>query len=418
MITKYSDYKIDSLLESLILESKLDFSKSLKNILFMMKSNKIAADLLKILSDKVDANFIQNYVDVSKEKDMVTFIPDRKAQEIIGKENIRWVTGNDVGNRYFTQAKNEEGEYKNRHLFDALGYVPSEGEGWTPTEGIVGDIKAETISKKSGKTAVWFVADNGKQAVINKEALVPHNDSYPKLWNTSRSPLKIGRLAKSILDVAGVPNTSKEIEDFVNLYKSTFDVVNDAFAKFSLVSGPEIAKWYNIEKYESGESTLGNSCMAEVDSEFFDIYTNNPKVCSLLILFSNGGTIKDGKYTASRIKGRALVWNTDQGDTFMDRIYTNHDSDVALFKQYAENQGWWYKNRQSSDTEFTASNGKTQKDPIYTIKLESADFNCYPYVDTMTYLNLDNSVISNSMGEIDAQYELNNTGGYRVPSIT
>lgn len=412
MITKYNEYKIEALLESLILESKLDFSNGLKNILISMKGNKIADNLIRLLLDKVDANFTQNYVDISKDKDMVTFIPDRKAQEILGKENIRWVTSNDVGDKYFTHNKNENDEYRNRHLFDALGYTP-EGEGWVPISGTVGDIKAETISKKSGKTAVWFVSDDGRQCVINKEALVPHSDSYPKLWNTSRSPLKVGRLAKSILDVAGVPNTPKEIEDFVNLYKSTFDITNDAFSKFNLVSGSEIARWYNVEKYESDESTLGNSCMAEVDSDFFDIYVENPSVCSLLILYSNNGSIQNGKYTAGRIKGRALVWKTDQGDTLMDRIYTNYDSDVSLFKQYAENQGWWYKTRQNSDNEFTASNGKSQKDPIYTVKLESADFNCYPYVDTMTYLNLDNSIISNSMGQIDAQYELDSTSGYR-----
>lgn len=237
MITKYSQFKFEALLESLILESKLEFSKAFTNILSSMKGDRIAEELLKLVTNKVDDKFIQNYIDVSDQKDEVSFIPDRKAIEILGKEEIKWTTADNVDEKYFTYGKNDDGVYKNRHLFQALGFNPEEIDEWQPYNGISGKIVAETISKKSGKTAVWFVTDNGNQAVINKEALIPTNSSYEKLWTTSRNPVKVGRLAKSLLSVLNFQTTPKEIENFVNLYKSTFDIVNDAFSKFELVKG-------------------------------------------------------------------------------------------------------------------------------------------------------------------------------------
>lgn len=419
MITKYSEYQLERILESLINESKLEFSRPFINILNSMSGNELAKELIKLVTSGSDLKLTQNYIDVSPEKDSVTFIQNSKAEEILGKEEVKWITSDTAGDKYFTFNKNENGEYKNRHLFDALGFEPkldSEGkpEAWTPSSGVIGRIKAETVSKKSGKVAAWFITDDGREAIINKEALLPHNASYDKLWTTSRNPIKVGRLVKSILNVAGYQTTPKQIEDFVNSYKSAFDIINDAFAKLKLVNGKDIAYWYNSSRYESMESTLGNSCMADVDSDFFDIYVYNSNVCSLLILFSDGGSIQNGQYMSNKIKGRALVWKTDQGDTFMDRIYTNEDSDVALFKQYAESKGWWFKTKQNSDTEFSVSNGKTQKSMVnYTVKLEDADFEKYPYVDTLCYLNLNDSIISNSAAEIDAEYELNSTGGYR-----
>lgn len=413
MIIKYSQYKFEALLESLILESKLEFSKAFTNILSSMKGDRVAEELIKLVTNKIDDKFIQNYIDVSDQKDEVSFIPDRKAVELLGKEEIKWITADNVDEKYFTRAKNEDGEYKNRHLFQALGFNPEEIVEWSPDSGVSGKIIAETVSKKSGKTAVWFVSDDGRQAVINKEALIPKNASYEKLWNTSRNPVKVGRLAKSLLTVAGIVTTPKEIENFVNLYKSTFDIINDAFSKFELVKGDSISYWYNSVRYESMESTLGNSCMADVDEDFFDIYVMNPDVCSLLILYSDAGKILDGVYKSNKIKGRALVWKTNEGDIFMDRIYTNNDSDVSLFKQYAEKNGWWFKTKQNSDVEFSVSNGKTQKNGVeYVVSLSKAKFDNYPYVDSLSYINVDDKMISNKPGAVDAEYEMNSTGGY------
>ncbi len=97
----------------------------------------------------------------------------------------------------------------------------------------------------------------------------------------------------------------------------------------------------------------------------------------------------------------------------MDRIYTNADSDIQLFKQYAESKGWWYKDRQDSSNMFTAANGTVSKCPDYIVTLEASDFDEYPYLDTLAYLNLEKKTLSNDGEMIEADYQLNSTSGYR-----
>jgi hypothetical protein len=204
--------------------------------------------------------------------------------------------------------------------------------------------------------------------------------------------------------------TDSELEKFVNDYKSTIDILNDAFSKFGILSGDDISKIYHQDYYESDDGTLGQSCMADMPRSTFQIYTKNPDVCRLVVLYSNNGGIVDGKYVSKYICGRAVLWTTRQGDIFMDRIYTNRDSDVELFKKFAWKNGWWCKKSQNSSTSFTAElNGQT-KSPTYIVDLKQWQGE-FPYVDSLSYLNSKSGELSNSKYEIDADYLLNDTGG-------
>jgi len=404
MIKNFSDFNTENLLESLLLESKIEFSDKFVSIL-NQTDNKIASELISIMSKDFDKDFPQNYIDIGDLKDEATFISNTKAKEILGKDKIKYrVT---MGNRHLGNRP------RNEAIFRRLGYEP-EGEAHNPM-GSIGTIESETISKSTGRIYVLFVSDDGRKSVINKSALAQVNDdsNIEALWTKNRNPIKIGRLVRSILTTSKITFTSKEIEDFVNSYKSTYDLIKNALLKFKLVKGSEIEYWYNRGNYEGyGRSTLGNSCMSEADSSYFDIYSNNNN-CSLLILFSNNGEIVDGEYKSDKIVGRALVWNTDQGDTFIDRIYTNDDSDVDLFKKYAEDKGWWYKSTQNSNTGFNASNGKTSKEAKYSVSLEKTRFEHYPYLDSFPYINFDEKKISNMYsGLITPQAELDSTSGY------
>jgi hypothetical protein len=161
--------------------------------------------------------------------------------------------------------------------------------------------------------------------------------------------MKIGRLVRAILQSAKITFTDKDIEDFTNKWKATYDFAADALKQFDVVKGGDIAKWYDSTNYKRGGGTLNNSCMAKMDSETFNIYTENTQV-SLVILYDDEGKLTDGKYTSDKIKGRALLWDAFLNGNeiqFMDRIYTTHDSDVELFKQFAEKNNWWWKRRNS-----------------------------------------------------------------------
>lgn len=405
MIKKYIDFKDDLVLESLILEAKLEISDKLKDILKSMKSNRISIDIMNLYDSKKDVDIRQNYIDTGNNKDEVTFISNNKAEEILGKEPSKFKVVR--SNSYLTHSN------RNNNIFNRLGYTKPEGDPWEPEVGTIGTIKAEVKSNLSDNIYTWFAGDNGKQTVINKRALVPTNtEEVNKVWTTNRNPIKIGRLIRAILNASNIKFTDKEIEDFVNEYKSVVDIMNDAFSKFKLVKGDDISYWYNSENYESERSTLGNSCMANVDSDFFDLYCYN-KNCSLLILFSDKySTIENGKYTSSRIRGRALVWNTEQGDTFVDRIYTNNDSDVSLFMNYAHSKGWWTKTVQNSSRYFSVSNGSSTKVAEYIVSLEDSRFDKYPYVDSLSYINFRSKKISNVASLIDPNGDMNDTDGY------
>lgn len=406
MVNKYNEF----ILEKLILESKLEYSKGFYNILKSI-NNKISNELLKLKG--IDNSFTQNYIDLSNTNDEISFIPDRKAQELIGSNtNIKYTVLENIGSKHLHHRKKENGEYVNKTIFNALGFTPVE-DPEIPRSGDVGIIKSEVISNLSGKTFCWFIGDNGLEIIANKDALQPYDETVTKLWNTNRNNIKIGRLTRSLLNTVGVTVTDRELSDFVNLFKSTYDLMNEALLKFELVRNKDIAHWYSDDNYESQTSTLGNSCMASVDSEYFDIYVYNPKVCGLLILYSDGGEIVDGKYKSDKIKGRALVWTTDQGDIFMDRIYYINDSDVDLYKQYAIKNNWWCKKSQNSTQHCAVQKGTSEKSPIYTVTLESYDFNSYPYFDTMAFMNTQKSIISNDPSEISADRDMTSTeGGY------
>ena len=95
-----------------------------------------------------------------------------------------------------------------------------------------------------------------------------------------------------------------------------------------MVQGESIAYWYNYKNYLDRSGSLGNSCMSNVDDEYFDIYMSNSDVCKLLILKS--------QENPNKIVGRALLWTLTGGEKYLDRIYTIKDSDIELFKDYAK----------------------------------------------------------------------------------
>jgi hypothetical protein len=70
------------------------------------------------------------------------------------------------------------------------------------------------------------------KTVINKEALSDHDDTLSKVWTTSRNPIRIGRLVRALYRSGSTTISDSEIEKFVNDYKATIDIINDAFSRF------------------------------------------------------------------------------------------------------------------------------------------------------------------------------------------
>ena len=222
-----------------------------------------------------------------------------------------------------------------------------------------------------------------------------------------RSNIKVGRFVKAFFSNSTIKKelhyfqnydqiadcdlnfTDKDIEEFVYLYKAT---TIDNTKKFKLVKGENIENWYNFSKYASNRGTLGNSCMRDVDSSYFDIYVENERFCKLLIYINSEG----------KLLGRALVWKLHESPCdavyFMDRVYVANDSDIIKFTNYAEEQGWLYKYKMSSGGEegflFRYKGGLVFGKIV--VKLKESKFKEYPYCDTLTFLDTKDQTLSNN----------------------
>jgi hypothetical protein len=253
------------------------------------------------------------------------------------------------------------------------------------------DLKQNFIDLSDKDDTISFLSD--------KKADNISDDSSP-FSVKGRSDVKVGRFAKALLtdknfiSYTGLATSvaklkDKDYEDFVNLYKAA-TVKEDH--KFELVNGEKIRKYYDYNNYAFKErGTLGSSCMKHEEcQDYFDIYVKNPKVCSLLVYLNGSG----------EVLGRALVWKlskTPGSDYFMDRIYTNNDSDIIKFTNYADEKGWMYKYRQNCDN-YDALVFKNKGQNIIgeiQVDLTKSDFDQYPFLDTLCCLNRSKKYLSN-----------------------
>lgn len=401
---------IDSKLYNLILESKVRYSKEFIKALHKIE-HPLAKKLLEMNDKDIDIMF--NFIDISDELDMVKFIPDKKANEILDK-NPQLYRVDDKRNLKFDSEANNT-------IFDTL--TLDRDKWYTAEIGDIGIILSEMVSKK-GNTYVLFQCtesnnDNGyigKQCVINKEGIEPYDELENKVWAEVKNKIKIGKIVRNFLTKYNVKFVDKDIEDFVNQYKSYIKVLNDVFMKFTIVSGKDIAFWYKYTNYGGNSSSvLRSSCMSNMPTETFDIYTKNKNV-SMVILFDDNGDIKDDKYISNKILGRALLWKMQDGETFMDRVYYVNDSDQDLFAKWADMNNFWHKKYNEASEEFDILRKGESKNAEIVVELENKGDE-YPYVDSLCFFyETRNGYVVSNMRDYDGDpdYVLRDTGGGRI----
>jgi len=202
-----------------------------------------------------------------------------------------------------------------------------------------------------------------------------------------RGEVKIGKIVNYICSLRNISVTDSDRESFVNAWKASKE---DSNIQFKLVSGSDIAEYYNEGNYYNSQGTLGSSCMRDESGKTFKIYTENPEKVKLLIYVDSD----------DKVHGRALVWKVKKSPCeskyFMDRIYTNRDSDVIRFKQFADNEGWFYKKNMNSNVDQNVLFVYKGQDFAGEVKLKlKGDFRNYPFLDTMCFLNKDKDSLSN-----------------------
>lgn len=219
-----------------------------------------------------------------------------------------------------------------------------------------------------------YIRDN---KFISFESFLSEND----FWSKYRSTMKIGRFVKKIIndnevqwqyviDCLSYNEKPNDLEIFVNYFAAVAKKVLDKnlYNKIKIVSGEEIRKWYYEDNYSAKIGSIGNSCMRYGECQsYFDIYVENNDVCNLIIFQEQ-----------DKISMRALLWKLEN-KFYMDRIYSQSESDAIILMNYAEEQGWDY---------YDKSNFKQLK-----LKLNNCDYDEYPYMDTFKYLDLTNNLL-------------------------
>lgn len=178
--------------------------------------------------------------------------------------------------------------------------------------------------------------------------------------------------------------SNSELETYVNHIIGNHISNSD----FEVVLGDDIKHYYHENSYSGYKDigTLGGSCMRHNScSNYFNVYTKNKHVCSMLILKVD-----------NELVGRALLWETDEGVKLMDRIY-GVDSTISKFKKWATVNGYDYKYKQSYRSPLYWVNHKTKStySKQYKITLDT-NHSHLPYFDTFYYAGLD--FISNNEG--------------------
>lgn len=356
MLHKYTDF----ILESLLLESKVFYAKPFKKILNRV-NDEIAKDLLDL--EKEDINQDITFINIDDREGYINFTTMKNAR---------------------------------RNLVDRFKNDVPNIEDYIDNDNFLGD---DIWNLHSGED---YLRDGSP--LLGKGGL-RSSDPYEK----ARSPLRLGRFINTVL--AG-KYSAKQVEDFVNKFKSAIEQGGE---RFMIVEGKDIAKWYNHTNYKEMSGTLGRSCMARASASYFDIYVDNPKVCRLVILLED-----------DKLIGRALLWKVDDKESpdfskekedfeyFMDRQYTIKDSDVIKFRNYADENGWAYKeiNNHTNTSSVTFKGETTNWD--LSVELSDQDYEYFPYMDTFKRYDPKKHILYNDRNDDEeyiGHYILESTGG-------
>jgi hypothetical protein len=224
-----------------------------------------------------------------------------------------------------------------------------------------------------------------------------------------RVSIKIGRFVNKFLTKLAISEfniNSKDIEDFVNLYKSYFTPDKN---NLKIVSGEEIYKYYNEENYSTTfglkSGSLWNSCMRQNNrNKFMQIYVDNSNICKMLVFLTDDG----------KVRARAILWDfldeLGRSHKIMDRIYSIYDHDVYLFKSWAKENGYICKLQQSANTELLFESNGSPISLEFKIKLDKFIFNYYPYLDTFKYFDIINGILYNYQS-FNTQFKLVQSDG-------
>lgn len=200
------------------------------------------------------------------------------------------------------------------------------------------------------------------------------------LWSSSRRfHMKPGGfISKVFKNISG-----KDVEIFSNLFRTE---ANRPDFTFKVVTGDDIKKYYHYSKHSSDYGSLGVSCMRyDKCQKYFGIYTENSDIISMLLMLNS----------SDEVLGRALLWNFD-GNKLMDRIYTVNDEQLQFyFKNWAYDNEYLHRVQQNWYNSLQFQDKNSRYEVKLQVKLNNFDFDHFPYMDTLRFLDKNTGILSN-----------------------
>jgi hypothetical protein len=155
-----------------------------------------------------------------------------------------------------------------------------------------------------------------------------------------------------------------------------------------LVKGKEITEHYR-------KATGGNSCMTGEAADYTLLYEMNPDRFQLAFV------------SLGNDSARAIVSKLDNGEFLMDRQYCTCESLATVLRDYAVNQGWYYKNGHI----YKNGEAVNYDNPIFAVSGLKYEDGYIPYMDTLRHANIANGKL-NIFISGSYEYCLENTGGF------
>lgn len=405
-INKYENFLLESVINELILEANVTFNKDFMEVLGDMETgfndpvSKICEVLLKIVKSERDLDINQNNIGLSNEVDKISFIPEDK----LDRATIKLVPGSVVNGG--TELHSVQIEAK----LPAEGMVLNQPETFLQNDimnswKLVKTINMAIVPDSNYHQYTLYYLQNVDDPTKfvttykdNNDVGVPFEYVLPK---NTMGKIKIGRYINRLLDlylgddpIERRRYTASDVEKFVNKFIGLMEYKQNALDYFRIITGGEIKHWYLSDNYSGQTGQLGQSCMRYgMCQEFFDIYSDNPNVCQLLIFVDMN----------DKLLGRALLWKLEDGSKFMDRIYTTRDSNIDLFVKWGKENGYTKHYERGSNNNLS-------------VKVEPKDYAQYPFMDTFKYYKPEDGLLSNK--ELEKPYlELQQSNGQALRRI-
>ncbi len=206
--------------------------------------------------------------------------------------------------------------------------------------------------------------------------------------NIRRTRCRMSKFLKGIARRMGFEVTNEEADrigelvgnHFPDNYDYEFEIVREAVSRVYATSCGNI-----------------RSCMTGSSSEYTKWYDDNPDKVGIVKILQGGEYI-----------GRALIWNTDQGPTVVDRAYpSDNGPHTNALHEWCEANGYDYKTSQcSGDGCLKSRRGD------YTVTMAPSRNGTFPYLDTFKYTDDDPEDSETiTLALLDGAYSFQCTGG-------